>query len=342
MTLSFDTSVPLDTLSTFRMGGRALEMATIGKEEDLPVLFNRLPAGRAWFVLGGGSNCIFPEGEIQTLIIRLKLADTRILKETRDAVTVEVGAGTVWDSFVEDMVARGFSGIEALSAIPGTVGATPIQNVGAYGVETKDVLVSLRAFDTQTKKFVILKNKDCDFGYRDSIFKGEAKGRYIITSVIFKLSKKKPRIPKYPGVAEYFAEKGIQTPTLTDIRSAICAIRARKLPDPKEIASVGSFFKNPIIAKEEAEALKTKYPTLAVFSVDEKHAKVGAGSLIDTMGWKGKSFGSIGIYEHNALVLVNTGRATRVELLEAVSQIIEKVHEVYGITLTMEPEILEI
>ena len=338
MALRIEHSVPLSELCTFRMGGMAKEIVTVTSEEDLVTLFGLLKADRKWFVLGGGSNTIFPDGDFKTLVIRVGMDSIRT-EESDAGIVVTAGAGASWDVLVAYTVEQGLSGIEALSAIPGCVGATPIQNVGAYGSEVKDTIVAVRAYDTVEKKFVTFTNAECEFAYRDSMFK-HVPHRYIITEVSYKMSKEKPKTPNYSGVAEYFEKRGIREPDLHDIRSAIIAIRATKLPDPKVLASVGSFFKNPIIAKSQADALKEQYPTLAVFPVSETLSKIGAGSLIDTMGWKGKSFGAISIYPHNALVLVNEGGATKVELEKVVSAIVFTVKEKYGIELSVEPELV--
>ena len=336
MALRIEHLVPLSTLSTFRMGGVAKEVVTIFSEDDLVTLFGLLKTDRKWFVLGGGSNVIFPDVDCDALIIRVGI-EAITVGESDAGVVVTAGAGASWDALVAFTVNHGLCGIEALSAIPGSVGATPIQNVGAYGCEVKDTIVSVRAFDTVQKEFVEFSNTECQFAYRDSVFKHVA-NRYIITAVSYKLTKEKPKSPQYPGVSEYFEKRGIAEPDLYDIRSAIIAIRGTKLPDPAHIASVGSFFKNPIIEKSQAELLKEKYPTLAVFPVSDSLSKVGAGSLIDTMGWKGKSFGSISIYPHNALVLVNEGGATKTELQKVVDAITFTVKEKYGIELSVEPE----
>jgi len=339
MALRIEHSIPLSQLSTFRMGGIAKEVVTISSENDLVTLFSLLKPERKWFVLGGGSNVIFPDIDCDALIIRVDMNATHT-EESDAGIVVTAGAGASWDGLVAYTVTQGLSGLEALSAIPGSVGATPIQNVGAYGSEVKDTIVSVRAFDTVQKEFVEFSNAECRFAYRDSMFK-HVPNRYIITEVSYKLSKEKPKAPQYPGVAEYFEKRGIAEPDLYDIRSAIVAIRGTKLPDPAHIASVGSFFKNPIIEKTQAELLKEKYPTLAVFPVSETQAKVGAGSLIDTMGWKGKSFGTISIYSNNALVLVNEGGATRAELQKVVDAITFTVNKQYGITLSIEPEFVD-
>ncbi len=331
--------VPLREITTFRMGGVAKEAVTVETESDLAELFASIPEGRKWFMLGGGSNIVFPDGDFEPLLIRFAPKGISI-SETDEGIFVTAGAGVVWDELVALTVENGISGLEALSAIPGSVGATPVQNVGAYGAEIKDTLVSVRAFDVREKQFVTLTNAECGFSYRDSVFKREGKGRHIITEVTFKLSRTKPAVPNYAGVSEYFAERGISEPTLRQIREAIIFIRSNKLPDPKEIASVGSFFKNPIVPKEQADALKLAHPKLAVFPVSETLSKVGAGSLIDQLGWKGKSFGTISVYKNNALVLVNEGGATREELAAAVCEIQAAVLEKYGIAIESEPELV--
>lgn len=341
MAITRKYNVPLKTISTFQMGGTVSELAIVENERDLQDLFEGMSADRKWFILGGGSNVVFPDGDSDILLIQFAPQNIRFEKKDDDTVHLIAPAGANWDTVVAEAVTRGLSGMEALSAIPGSVGATPIQNVGAYGTEIKDILHSVRAFDIQEKKFVTLSNADCEFGYRDSMFKHTGKGRYIITEVTYVLSTDEPNVPQYLGVSEYFASKGIVRATLQEIRDAIMYIRSTKLPDPKEIASVGSFFKNPFVPKDQAEKLKAEYPTIAVFPVNENISKVGAGSLIDTAGLKGKCFGNISIYKGNALVLVNQGEATRAELKKVVAIIIEEVEKKFGVTLDTEPELLE-
>ena len=306
--------VALSSISTFRLGGKAAELAIVETKEDLAELFQTIPEDRKWFVLGGGSNVVFPDGDCNILLIQFAPQPIRFEKKSDMDTYLIAPAGAVWDTVVAEAVARGLSGIEALSAIPGSVGATPIQNVGAYGVEISDVLESVNAFDTETKTHVTFSKDACRFGYRDSVFKHAAKGRYIITEVTYVLSSDEPNVPQYPGVADYLAEHDITRASLADIRNAIIAIRSNKLPDPRTIASVGSFFKNPFVPVALAVQLKAEYPNLAVFPINESLSKVGAGSLIDIAGLKGKCFGAISIYKNNALVLVNEGGATRDEL----------------------------
>ncbi len=341
MAITRKYNVPLKTISTFQMGGNVAELAIVETEQDLQEVFETMPEGKKWFILGGGSNVVFPDGDSDILLIQFAPLAIRFEKIDDDTVHLIAPAGANWDTVVAEAVTRGLSGMEALSAIPGSVGATPIQNVGAYGTEIKDILHSVRAFDIQEKKFVTLSNADCEFGYRDSMFKHTGKGRYIITEVTYVLSTDEPNVPQYLGVSEYFASKGIVRATLQEIRDAIIHIRSTKLPDPRSIASVGSFFKNPFVPKEQAEKLKQEFPALAVFPINESLSKVGAGSLIDTAGLKGKRFGNISIYKGNALVLVNEGGATREELKNVVSMIIDEVEKKFGIMIEPEPELLE-
>ena len=340
MSIKRENGVRLADICTFRIGGMAREVVTVETEDDLKELFTHIPQGQKWFLLGGGSNIVFPDGDSDTLIIRLGMHGIR-LSENGD---ISIGAAENWDDVVSFAVENGLSGIEALSFIPGTAGATPVQNVGAYGTEIGDTLVSLRAFDTEAKEFVMFSNQDCKFAYRDSIFKhAYAKNgmrRYIITEITLALSRELPDVPQYPGVAEYFAEKDISRPALKNIREAIISIRTKKLPDPREVASVGSFFKNSFIPAEQAQKLKDQYPTLAVFPAGDTHSKVGTGSLIDTLGWKGKRIGNFSLYNGNAMVIVNEGGGTRKELTDVVAMIHDAVLEKYGISIEPEPELL--
>lgn len=329
-----EKDVSLATLSTFRMGGTAKEVITLTNNEEIQSFF---VAHDSWFVIGSGSNIVFPDGVVNTPLVRLAPRGIEILREEGNTVYIQVGAGDIWDDVVAYAVEKGLSGVEALSAIPGTAGATPVQNVGAYGVEISDVLEFVYVFDTEDKQFKELTADECGFMYRDSIFKSGQKGRYVIVSLVLRLSKDKPTIPNYPGVKETLSEN----PTLKEIRGAITTIRWKKLPDPKEVASVGSFFKNPIISKDKAEEIYKKYPSIVIYPVSETHTKVGAGSLIDTVGWKGKDFGHISTYKNNALVLVHDGEGNQEDLLRVISEIKLKIQDFYGILLETEPEILD-
>jgi UDP-N-acetylmuramate dehydrogenase len=340
MSISREYNVSLANLSTFRMGGTAREVVTVETEEDLQALFATLKEGTKWIVIGGGSNVLFPDGEADVLVVRLGFKKMHLEEVDADTTFLVLGASVPWDEAVAYSVRSGLSGIEALSLIPGSSGATPVQNVGAYGREIADVLATLRAFDTKTGQYVSFSNRECEFGYRDSIFKHVGKGRYIITEITLALTRELPNVPMYPGVAEYLAANEIKQASLLDIRNAIISIRTKKLPDPKDVASVGSFFKNSFVPKAEAEALKAQYPTLAVFPVDDKISKVGTGSLIDTLGYKGKRFGNFSLYSGNAMVVVHEGGGTRKELEEFVGMLVLEVKQKYGITIEPEPEML--
>ncbi len=330
--------VDIKPITTLKIGGTVAYLATAATRDDIPLVYKELSAKEVpVIVLGGGSNVVFPDGMLEAAILKIEIQGFEVIEETPEYITVKVGAGEEWDDIVERTVSMNLWGIEAMSKIPGTVGGTPIQNVGAYGQEIKDTLVEVEAYDIEKDIFTTLSNAECQFKYRDSIFKHSEGKKYIVTSMILRLNKNGGAIPQYPGVKKYFDEKGITEPTLQQIRQAIIDIRAHKLPDPKQIANVGSFFKNPIVENTIAEDLKNKYSDMPTFPGGEGKTKIPAGWLIETAGLKGKDFGTIKTYEHNALVLVNKGGATHGELLSAKDFIIETVREKFGITLEPEP-----
>lgn len=326
-------NIPLAPLTTFRMGPSARYLIAIQDPSELPDAFEFITERNLpFFILGGGSNTIFTAPELfEGAILKIEIPGFEMLEDA----SIRVGAGEDWDSVVARTVGLGLSGIEALSAIPGSAGATPIQNVGAYGAETADVLESVNAYDYLEKRFVTLTRPECRFSYRDSIFKHEQ--RYAITGITLRLSKDAPRVPDYPGVRAYFDERTIANSTLMQIREAIVAIRSTKLPDPKEIASVGSFFKNPFVEKGLVDKFRSEYEHPIVFEQDDGRYKVGAGWLIDTLGLKGKSFGSLGFYKNNALVITNDGGASYAELAVLIQDVREQVMERFGIGLEPEP-----
>jgi len=348
MSIPLQEDVFLKDHCTFRLGGWARFFAKAESLEDL-IELSRIAKekGVPFMPLGKGSNCIFTDDAINVLVAQVNIKGREIVG---DSGLLKLGAGEVWDEVVAWTVEHGLSGIEAMSAIPGTVGATPVQNVGAYGQEIKDTLIEVGAYDTQTGEKVTLSNAECKFGYRTSIFNTTEKGRYLIGSVTLKLSKNAPTVPDYPGVREYFhvnkdgngdGENLHQQKTLKEIREAIISIRANKLPDPSRIANVGSFFKNALIEKTLADELKEKYPDMPMFEQPDGKIKVPSGWLIEKAGFKGKNFGTISVYEKNALVLVNNGTASFDELIEAKKQIFQKVKELFGIELEQEPLLIK-
>lgn len=290
-------------------------------------------------VLGEGSNILFVN-DFQGLIILNRIGGLEVVEEDDDHVTISVGAGENWHRLVLWCIDRGYGGIENLSLIPGTVGAAPIQNIGAYGVELQEVFVQLEALHLDTGRFITRNNQECGFGYRDSIFKKELKGKVVIVSVSLKLSKKpQPRF-EYASLKQKLEEKGIVNPGIKDVSDAVIEVRQSKLPDPKEIGNTGSFFKNPVISVFLFDELKRQYPELPGYAVTEHLVKVPAGWLIEQTGWKGKRKGDAGVHSKQALVLVNHGSATGIQLWELASEIIEVVQDKFGIKLSPEVNIL--
>lgn len=337
--------VDIKDYSTLHIGGQFRYFAVISKVEDLLSLYTIMQNDGRYkdisiFVLGGGSNIVFSDGIINVLALKIEIKGFEIVSQGENYTDIKIGAGEVWDEIVFRMVNMGLSGLESLSNIPGTVGAGPIQNIGAYGSEVKDTILEVEVFDIEKGAIITILNKDCKFGYRDSIFKNEAKGKYIITRVTYRLSKSIPVIPNYPGVKKYFTENNINTPTLKEIRDAIISIRKEKLPDPKEIPNVGSFFKNPIVKNKVADKIKMDFLDAKFFPVDNNYTKIPAGWLIENAGLKGYSFGNVSVYDKNALVLVNTNNATCKDFISARNQIVKKVKDKFGIELEQEPEIL--
>jgi UDP-N-acetylmuramate dehydrogenase len=324
---------------TFKVGGQFRYLITVRTVSELVAAYSfakekNLPVK----ILGGGSNMVFPDGVLENVVLKIEISGFDIVADTSLYTDIAIGAGENWDSIVAKTVSMGLSGIEAMSAIPGTCGATPVQNVGAYGQEAKDTILSVEVFDIAKQEIKVLSNDQCHFSYRESIFKQEAKDKYVITSVTYRLSKLPATMPNYPGVKKYFIDNNIADPTLQQIRDAIIFIRSNKLPDPKEIPSVGSFFKNPIVEKSIAESILEKYPSMLLFPASDTHTKVPAGALIDLAGLKGKDFGPVSIYPHNALVLVNNGGATRADVVRVKDEIIQIVKDQFGIILETEPE----
>jgi len=289
-------------------------------------------------VLGGGSNMLFVN-DFDGLVIRMNIRriEHRI---NHNEVFVEAGAGEVWNDLVNFCVAREYAGIENLSLIPGSVGASPIQNIGAYGVELKDVFYSCQAFEIATGTFKKFTNEDCRFGYRDSIFKNELKEKYIITSVKFKLSLIPNLNLKYGAIEQELTNRGITNPTIKDISQVVSHIRVSKLPDPSTIGNAGSFFKNPVITADQFEQLRSKFPEVVNYPAGNDLVKLAAGWLIEQCGWKGKVVGHTGTWKNQALVLVNHGEATGEEVYSFSSQIIDSVYRKFGVLLDREVNII--
>jgi UDP-N-acetylmuramate dehydrogenase len=292
------------------------------------------------FILGGGSNMLLTK-DIDALVIHIDLKGKEVIKENDDFVWVESQAGEVWHDFVLYTIDNNFGGLENMSLIPGNVGTTPVQNIGAYGTEIKDTFVSCEAMNIITQEMKTFTNDQCNFGYRESIFKNQVKDQYIITSVIFKLTKRNHKInTSYGDILAELAKNNIAEPTLKDVSNAVIAIRQSKLPDPKELGNSGSFFKNPILLKSDFEKIHQKFPEMKYYEVSETEVKVPAGWLIEQAGFKGKRFGDAGVHKNQALVLVNYGNATGQEILAVSKEVQKTVFETFGIHIEAEVNVI--
>lgn len=289
-------------------------------------------------VLGGGSNILFTT-DIEACVLKNEISGRVIVDEDSEMALVEVGAGEDWHEFVMWTVENGLGGLENLAFIPGTVGAAPIQNIGAYGVEQMNFFHSLKAIDLISKMNYSFYKKDCNFGYRDSIFKNEAKDRYIITHVRYLLYKKHIPNVAYADLKSLIEQRGISEPTIRDVADCVIDIRKAKLPDPKIIGNAGSFFKNPAVDLDHILELKKQYPEIPVYPVDEEKAKVAAAWLIDNAGYKGVRRGNTGTHDRQALVIINTGNATGLEILNFSDEIRSAVYGKFGIVLEREVNI---
>jgi UDP-N-acetylmuramate dehydrogenase len=291
-------------------------------------------------LLGGGSNMLLTKNQ-KKLVIHLNLKGISIEKEDEDFVWVKANTGENWHAFVLWCLAKNFGGLENLSLIPGNVGTAPIQNIGAYGVELKDTFVSCNAIHIKTQKTQTFTKAECNFGYRKSIFKNEVKGQYVITSVLFKLTKHKHQLKMdYGAITSELKAQNITNPTIQDISKAVITIRESKLPNPKDIGNSGSFFKNPVISKSKFKTLQKNFKNIPSYPISEDKVKVPAGWLIETAGFKGKRFGNYGVHKHQALVLVNYGGAKGGDILNLSKLIQKTVLRLFDISIEAEVNIL--
>lgn len=289
-------------------------------------------------MLGGGSNLLFVN-DFEGLVIHLDIKGREVIEENEEEVLLQIGAGENWHETVMHAVENGWGGIENLSLIPGSVGAAPIQNIGAYGVELEEVFESLEAIDLETGISKTFDKQACRFGYRDSVFKNELKGKYIITHVTLKLQKEPELNTSYRALSEHLEERGISDPTIKDISETVIEIRQSKLPDPAEIGNTGSFFKNPVISAEAFKELQQEYPDIPNYPAGDE-IKIPAAWLIDQCGWKGKQIGDAGVHKVHALVIVNYGNATGAEIIELAGKIRNSVFKQFGVELTPEVNIV--
>ena len=329
---------PLKELNTFGINIESSHYAAFDSIVDLRDLLQhdavrQLPK----LILGGGSNMLFTKN-FDGIVLHNKIEGIEIIEENNTAVLVRAGAGVVWHDFVNFALNHELGGVENLSLIPGTVGASPMQNIGAYGVEIKDVFHSLQALDLETLETRVFNKEECKFGYRESVFKKELKGKYVITEVTFALTKHTVVNTSYGAIKDTLAEMGILHATIQSVSEAVCKIRRSKLPNPAEIGNAGSFFKNPEISLQQFEELKNVHPGIPSYPTD-KGMKVPAGWLIEQCGWKGKTLGNYGVHKYQALVLVNYGNAKGEDIFLLSESIKKSVHDSFGIPLETEVNI---
>lgn len=335
--MTIQTHFSLKEYNTFGIEAAAKEFISVTSEKELKEVLRN---NKDVFVLGGGSNMLLTQ-DINKLVVHVNLKGIEITNENEDFVWVRANAGENWHEFVLWCIEHDFGGLENLSLIPGNVGTTPIQNIGAYGKEIKDILFNCEAIAVETLENRTFSNEECRFGYRESIFKNELKNQYIITSVTFKLTKNNHVLNTSYGAIEAELKKmNIAYPTIKDVSDAVIAIRSSKLPNPKELGNSGSFFKNPIIAKKQYEKAVVQFPDMPHYKVSETEVKVPAGWLIEQAGFKGKRFGDAGIHKNQALVLVNYGNATGKEILEVSQNIQKTILERFGIAIEAEVNII--
>ena len=335
----FQENISLKPYNTFSIPVSSHYFAEVFSPSALEELLkSALIKEQPLLILGGGSNLLFTK-DFDGLVIKMSIPG--ISEEIHgDEVLVTAGAGVVWNDFVNYCVQKGFAGVENLSLIPGTVGASPIQNIGAYGVELKDVFESCSAYEISTGKQRIFNHQDCRFGYRDSIFKNELKGQYIITEVRFRLSRVASINTQYGAIQEELVKRGITHPTIADVSAVVSHIRVSKLPDPSTIGNAGSFFKNPVIEQEAFQKVFEKFPELVHYPAGNGKVKLAAGWLIEQCGFKGKVVGQTGTWKNQALVLVNHGQASGQEVYSFSENIIDTVAARFGVRLEREVNIL--
>ena len=325
--------------NTFRISAIAKYYLTVDSPEDLILFFreNIPEKNEKRLFLGAGSNLLFVNN-FDGLVIHPEIYGIRLISENKDNVEVEAGAGVVWDYFVDYCVKKGWGGVENLSLIPGNVGAVPIQNIGAYGIEAESVIAEVKGIDLDTLENKSFSHKECKFGYRTSIFKEQLKERFIVTSVVFRLSKQ-PEFQLEYGALEAeiskFGEKNLQ-----NIRKVVIAIRESKLPDPSKIGNAGSFFKNPVVSEVTAKELKNLYPDIPLYPFKSGLLKIAAGWLIEKAGWKGRSIAKAAVHDKQALVLINKGGATGKEIFDLSELILKDISRKFNIELEREVQVI--
>ncbi|WP_338873805.1 UDP-N-acetylmuramate dehydrogenase [Spirosoma sp. SC4-14] len=340
--LTIESHVSLKPYNTFGIDANARYWVEINQETDIQTLLQLTDfVDTPKLILGGGSNVLLCH-DFNGLVVKMNIKGIDVLREDNSHVYLTAGAGVVWHDLVMFCIERGYAGMENLSLIPGTVGAAPMQNIGAYGVELEQVFESLTAINIHTGERRRFMHADCQFGYRESIFKRELKNQYIITSVTFQLNKQATFHTRYGAIQETLAAMGISDANLSvkAVSDAVIHIRQSKLPDPAQIGNAGSFFKNPEISQDQFDSLKESYPTLPGYPVYDGVVKIPAGWLIEQAGWKGYRSGDAGVHTRQALVLVNYGNTTGDEILALAKRIQKSVLEKFGVAISPEVNIV--
>lgn len=341
--MQISENISLKKYSTMRLGGEARFFAVAKSKDDITELWqwagqNNQPV----IVIGEGSNILWRDEGFEGLVVVNKIKGFEVESVDETTALFTIGAGEDWDQVVERTVQQGYSGIEQLSLIPGTTGATPVQNVGAYGREIKEVLVSVEALDTESGDFVTIANEDCGFAYRDSRFKSRDRGRFFITSITLRLTTDDPEPPFYSSVQDYLEQHKITEPTAKDIRAAVVSVRTKKLPDPDEVANNGSFFGNPIISHKQFSGLQDRYPEIVSWPAGHEQVKVSAAWLIEQAGFKDFHDPTTGMatWDKQPLVLINESAKSTADALAFRDKIVDSVEHHFGITLNQEPELI--
>lgn len=336
--MEIHTNIPLKNYTTMHLGGPARFMTDIHTPEEVAEVCRNAKAQHLpIFVLGGGSNVIVRDDGFNGIVVRNRIPGFEILSDDPSKTVIKAGAGEEWDEVVRRTVEMDLTGIEAMSAIPGTAGAAPVQNIGAYGQELAETLLSLDAYDTHTDQFITLANADCSFSYRNSIFRSTATGRYVITSITLQLFKAAPQPPFYKPVQDYFDAHGITLYTPQVIRDTVIAIRHDKLPDPAKRPNTGSFFKNAIVEDWQLADLKKEYPDIPTYEMPDGRFKVPTGWLIEQAGLKGQLLHGMRVHDKNALVLINESAASYQDLAAARAEIMGAVRDKFRIAIEQEP-----
>lgn len=332
-------NIDLKPFNTFGISATSKDFARFSNLEELQQCLENRNQNDPLLILGGGSNLLFTH-DFEGLTLKNEIEGIEVVEEDDSVAIVKAGAGENWHQFVLKTIDLGLAGLENLSLIPGSVGASPMQNIGAYGREIKDVFHELEAYHIATGEVHTFNNASCEFGYRESVFKNKVKGQYIILSVSYKLSKQHKVNTSYGAIETELQKMGIEQPTIKDVSNAVIAIRSSKLPNPVEIGNAGSFFKNPVVPIEILEQIKLNYEDVPNYPAAEGHVKLAAGWLIERAGWKGKTLDNYGVHKLQALVLVNYGGAQGKEIYDLSTAILEDVKSKFGVQLEREVNIL--